>query len=153
MWSAACLDRDGGSSGRQVAGPSAAMLGNLLGYEVFRLTTGALAAETEGRLVLQDLDSLDVATEPLLPHPACPHCRSSAAPEELPEPTTDRAEAGLMAELAAGLAANGPRPAGDVAPEEDADGVQAVAGPSGAKTWTFSGSREWAGWLVALKPG
>jgi hypothetical protein len=37
--------------------------------------------------------------------------------------------------------------------QEDADGVQAVAGPSGDKTWTFSGSREWAGWLVALRPG
>jgi hypothetical protein len=35
---------------------------------------------------------------------------------------------------------------------EVADGVQADAGPSGAKTWTFSGSREWAGWLVALRP-
>jgi PKD repeat protein len=37
--------------------------------------------------------------------------------------------------------------------QECADGVQTTAGPSGAKTWTFSGSREWAGWLVALKPG
>lgn len=129
MWSAACLDRDGASSGCQVSGPSAAMLGNLLGYEVFRLTTGAPAAETEGRLVLQDLDSLDVATEPLLPHPACPYCRA-AEPSAPPEPTADRAESGPPAELAAGLAADRPRPEGegareDVAPEEDADGVLA----------------------------
>jgi PKD repeat protein len=33
-----------------------------------------------------------------------------------------------------------------------ADGEQASAGPSGAKTWIFSASREWAGWLVALRP-
>lgn len=32
------------------------------------------------------------------------------------------------------------------------DGVQAAAGPSGPLTWTFSSGREWAGWLVALKP-
>jgi myo-inositol-hexaphosphate 3-phosphohydrolase len=34
---------------------------------------------------------------------------------------------------------------------EVADGIQAIAGSSGAKTWTFSGAREWAGWLVALR--
>jgi PKD repeat protein len=36
--------------------------------------------------------------------------------------------------------------------QEVADGAQSVAGPSGAKSWTFSGSREWAGWLIALRP-
>jgi PKD repeat protein len=33
-----------------------------------------------------------------------------------------------------------------------ADGVQAAAGPSGTKTWTLSSAREFAGWLVALRP-
>lgn len=37
--------------------------------------------------------------------------------------------------------------------QELADGAQPDAGPSGNKTWTFSASREWAGWLVALRPG
>jgi hypothetical protein len=35
---------------------------------------------------------------------------------------------------------------------ELADGVQATAGSSGPKTWTFNAAREWSGWLVALKP-
>jgi hypothetical protein len=35
---------------------------------------------------------------------------------------------------------------------ELADGLQASAGASGAKTWAFSASREWAGWLSALRP-
>lgn len=35
---------------------------------------------------------------------------------------------------------------------EIADGIQAVAGPSGAKTWKFSAARDWAGWLAALRP-
>ncbi len=35
---------------------------------------------------------------------------------------------------------------------ELADRIQATAGPSGDKTWTFSAGREWAGWLAALRP-
>jgi Bacterial Ig-like domain len=35
---------------------------------------------------------------------------------------------------------------------ELADGVQSVAGGSGAKSWTFSAARDWAGWLSALRP-
>jgi hypothetical protein len=33
-----------------------------------------------------------------------------------------------------------------------ADGLQSAAGPSGDKPWTFTSSRDWAGWLVALRP-
>ena len=36
---------------------------------------------------------------------------------------------------------------------ELADGIQAAAGASGTKTWTFSASREWGGWLTALRAG
>jgi hypothetical protein len=35
---------------------------------------------------------------------------------------------------------------------ELADGLQAAAGPSGSRTWTFNVAREWAGWLTALRP-
>ena len=35
---------------------------------------------------------------------------------------------------------------------EFADGPQIAAGASGPRTWTFSASREWAGWLTALRP-
>ena len=35
---------------------------------------------------------------------------------------------------------------------ELADGLQATAGASGSKTWTFNASRTWAGWLTALRP-
>ena len=35
---------------------------------------------------------------------------------------------------------------------ELADGTQSGAGATGARTWTFSGARDWAGWLVALRP-
>ncbi|MFJ9030609.1 TOMM precursor leader peptide-binding protein [Streptomyces sp. NPDC102274] len=59
--------------------PLAAMIGNLLGYEIFRITTGALPAETAGQLIIQDMKSLDVTAEPLLPHPRCPFCAGTAA--------------------------------------------------------------------------
>lgn len=68
-----------------VGRPLAAMIGNLLGYEVFRSLTGALPAETTGRVIIQDLESLDVVTEPLLPHPACRFCSGDAV---LDEPVT-----------------------------------------------------------------
>ena len=35
---------------------------------------------------------------------------------------------------------------------ELADGPQSAAGATGARTWTFSAARDWAGWLVALRP-
>ncbi|WP_053913740.1 TOMM precursor leader peptide-binding protein [Streptomyces sp. SCSIO 75703] len=79
LWSGLAL-RD--SPGRVPRGPLAAMLGNLLGYEVFRLVTEALPAETRGQVLLQDMASFDVQAERLLPHPRCPHCRTPAAAVE-----------------------------------------------------------------------
>ncbi|MGW7356580.1 TOMM precursor leader peptide-binding protein [Streptomyces sp. NPDC054802] len=80
LWSGLAL----GTSAPQVPrGPLAAMLGNLLGYEVFRLVTEALPAETRGQVLLQDMASFDVLAERLLPHPRCPYCRT---PPVSPEP-------------------------------------------------------------------
>ncbi|MFF3751585.1 TOMM precursor leader peptide-binding protein [Streptomyces sp. NPDC002018] len=62
--------------------PLAAMTGNLLGYEIFRITTGALPAETADQLVVQDMKSLDVSAEPLLPHPRCPFCADTTTAAE-----------------------------------------------------------------------
>ncbi|MER5932007.1 TOMM precursor leader peptide-binding protein [Streptomyces sp. NPDC002054] len=74
LWSALALPGAGRTGTAEPGGPQAAMIGNLLGYELFRATSGALPAETAGQLLVQDLDSLDVTAEPLLPHPACPFC-------------------------------------------------------------------------------
>ncbi|MER8119751.1 TOMM precursor leader peptide-binding protein [Streptomyces sp. NPDC094031] len=89
-----------------IGGPLAGMLGNLLAFEVFRLVTGALPAETRGQLVVQHLDSLDVLTEPLLPHPRCPYC--SAAPGAEAAAGGDVAAGGEAA--ASGDALRTPRP-------------------------------------------
>ncbi|MFE9168763.1 TOMM precursor leader peptide-binding protein [Streptomyces kebangsaanensis] len=73
LWSGLAL---GDTAGPGPRGPLAAMLGNLLGYEVFRLVTKALPAETRGQVLLQDMASFDVLAERLLPHPRCPFCRT-----------------------------------------------------------------------------
>lgn len=79
VWSELVVPPDGSSApGRALA----AMLGNLLAYEVFRLVTGALPAETEGRVIIQDLDSMGSSTETLLAHPRCPFCRGAAPTAE-----------------------------------------------------------------------
>ncbi|NED84468.1 TOMM precursor leader peptide-binding protein, partial [Streptomyces sp. SID11233] len=81
--------------GGRVFGPVAAMVGNLIGYEIFRLTTGALPAETDGQVLVQDLASLDVRAEPVRPHPRCVRCAAlddgqppAALPEGLALPVT-----------------------------------------------------------------
>ncbi|MHA6757523.1 TOMM precursor leader peptide-binding protein [Streptacidiphilus sp. PAMC 29251] len=70
VWSSLVVPDTGPRPGRQLA----AMLGNLLAYEVFRSLTGVVPPETEGTVLCQDLQSMDVATQPLAPHPACPGC-------------------------------------------------------------------------------
>lgn len=74
----------------------AAMLGSLLGFDVFRLLTGCLEPETRGATIVQNLETLDTVKEPVLGHPSDPR---TVALEEVPE-----------AELLAGL---------DVVPDQE----------------------------------
>ncbi|WP_405942756.1 TOMM precursor leader peptide-binding protein [Streptomyces sp. NBC_00207] len=90
LWSALALPGSPAAAGPEPGRPLAAMIGNLLGYEVFRTTSGALPAETAGQVIVQDTASLDVTAEPLLAHPRCPFCapgeetaREAAAPVDL----------------------------------------------------------------------
>jgi bacteriocin biosynthesis cyclodehydratase domain-containing protein len=79
VWSSVCLGRETGPDQAAPSGPLAAMIGNLLGYEIFRASSGALRAETAGQVLIQDMASLDVVSEPLLPHPRCPFCACAPA--------------------------------------------------------------------------
>jgi bacteriocin biosynthesis cyclodehydratase domain-containing protein len=84
------------------------MIGNTLAFEAFRYCTGALTAETDDAIVVQDLDTLESARDTLLPHPCCPVCDSSqdeaieataclrAEGEELSEEETLRRQAALF---------------------------------------------------------
>lgn len=93
------------SSADTLSGPVAAMVGNLLGYEIFRIATGALPAETDGQVLVQDLESLDVMAEPVQPHPRCRRCAAldarepaAALPEGLALPVTPTVETARDAE-------------------------------------------------------
>ncbi|MEI7032417.1 TOMM precursor leader peptide-binding protein [Streptomyces pratensis] len=88
-----------------LSGPVAAMVGNLVGYEIFRLATGALPAETAGHVLVQDLASLDVMAEPVHPHPRCARCAQltadeppAALPDALALPVTATVETARDAE-------------------------------------------------------
>ncbi|WP_411113793.1 TOMM precursor leader peptide-binding protein [Streptomyces sp. 029-5] len=113
-------------SGDLPSRPLAAMIGNLLGYEIFRITTGALPAETAGQLVIQDMKSLDVTAEPLLPHPRCPFCAGTAesgAPAGSLDLTVDVPLDGvpdLPVDLTAAGSGTPPMPTVDTAREADA---------------------------------
>ncbi|MEU1500155.1 TOMM precursor leader peptide-binding protein [Streptomyces sp. NPDC005732] len=109
-----------------LSGPLAGMLGNLLAFEVFRLATGALPAETRNQIVVQDLDSLDVLTEPLLPHPRCPYCASEEGPVTEATGTT---EVGGTSEATAATDAGGTCEAGGVRE----DGGMAKGGVTGPR--------------------
>ncbi|MET8626327.1 TOMM precursor leader peptide-binding protein [Kitasatospora sp. NPDC004669] len=84
VWRAVATDGPWASEPAPWTGPVTAMLGNLLGFEVFRLATGALPAETAGRVIVQELDSLDVVSERLLAHPRCPYCSPTTPAVPLP---------------------------------------------------------------------
>ncbi|MEE1738953.1 TOMM precursor leader peptide-binding protein [Streptomyces sp. BE147] len=92
------------ASGNALSGPVAAMVGNLLGYEIFRIATGALPAETDGQVLVQDLESLDVMAEPVQPHPRCLRCAAlddrepDALPPGLALPVTPTVETARDAE-------------------------------------------------------
>ncbi len=81
LWAGVTLPGPAPRPARPLGRPLASMVGNLLAYEAFRVVTGALPGETEGKVVVQNIESLDVIAEPLLVHPRCPFC--SAAPQEL----------------------------------------------------------------------
>ncbi|MBB4931771.1 bacteriocin biosynthesis cyclodehydratase domain-containing protein [Lipingzhangella halophila] len=77
------------ASAATIEEPVGRMLGNALAFDVFRLRTGANPAETDGALLIQDLDTLETTRTPVHPHPACPRCGALAPPAA---PAPDAAE-------------------------------------------------------------
>lgn len=67
--------------------PTAAMVGNSLGFEVFKALAGHLPTDTERAVILQDLALLTAQRAPVSAHPLCPACaaapgKRAAAPVE-----------------------------------------------------------------------
>lgn len=53
---------------------SAKRLGNGLGFELFKLLAGHLPSETEGGVIIQDIETLESRRGTLIQHPLCPSC-------------------------------------------------------------------------------
>jgi bacteriocin biosynthesis cyclodehydratase domain-containing protein len=62
------------NDGQPGSSPSLRILGNLAGFEMFRLFAGHIPIETGGSVLSIDLETLENGSSPLLPHPNCPHC-------------------------------------------------------------------------------
>ncbi|AEB45331.1 TOMM precursor leader peptide-binding protein [Micromonospora maris] len=56
------------------------MVGNAAAFELFRVLTGALPADTATGVLLLDTTTLESTRERVLPHPACPVCRHVEVP-------------------------------------------------------------------------
>ncbi|MET7328999.1 TOMM precursor leader peptide-binding protein [Nonomuraea sp. NPDC005650] len=52
----------------------AAMVGNMLAFDLFRLVTGCFAPETDHGVLIQHIATLEARRERLWPHPLCPSC-------------------------------------------------------------------------------
>ena len=78
LWRSLVLD-SGLAAGdtTSLSGPTAKMLGNNLAFEIFKLRSEFLPAETSGGILLQDLHTLESTRAALLPHPLCPVCSSA----------------------------------------------------------------------------
>jgi putative thiazole-containing bacteriocin maturation protein len=79
-WECAWLRLDAGADfadrpeqpvGQFLAGPTAAMVANLMSFEVFKLLTGAGPLETDAALVGLDLETLSSTSHSLTRHPLC----------------------------------------------------------------------------------
>lgn len=53
---------------------TARMLGNSIAFELFKSLAGYQVPETEGGVLIQDLETLESSRAMLLPHPLCPVC-------------------------------------------------------------------------------
>ena len=52
----------------------ARMIGNGLGFELFKVLSGTLSPDTEGDVVIQNCETLESTSEKLIRHPLCPAC-------------------------------------------------------------------------------
>lgn len=74
LWRHLALDLPWNNDGQPASSPSLRILGNLVGFEIFRFFAGHIPFETDNAVLSIDLETLENGTSHLLPHPNCPHC-------------------------------------------------------------------------------
>lgn len=74
FWRELALGDDLSSNSEGLFNPIARRIGHGLGFELFKILTGALPSETENGVILQDLEILEASSSKLTQHPLCPVC-------------------------------------------------------------------------------
>lgn len=74
IWRRYALGLPWDNDGQPASAPLLRILGNLMGFELFRLFVGHIPTETDGTVLSIDIETLETGTSRLLPHPNCPHC-------------------------------------------------------------------------------
>ncbi len=74
FWKELALGNDLSSGNGGLFNPIARRIGHGLGFELFKILSGALPSETENGVVLQDLENLGTSSNRLTQHPLCPVC-------------------------------------------------------------------------------
>nr|MDT0663378.1 TOMM precursor leader peptide-binding protein [Micromonospora sp. DSM 115978] len=64
----------------------ARMIGNAAAFDVFREMTGALAPDTRGAVLVQDVSTLESGVAPVVAHPHCPTCAGAGLVAATPAP-------------------------------------------------------------------
>ncbi len=74
FWKEFTLGNDLSCGNEGLFTPIARRIGHGLGFELFKILTGALPSEFEGGVVLQNLENLGISSHKLVQHPLCPAC-------------------------------------------------------------------------------
>lgn len=98
LWQALALGSDVSSQETTFFATNARRIGHGLGFEIFKLLTGALPPETGNSVIIQNLETLESVRGKLAPHPLCPvcsHADSALARQRLDELVVGRHDCDL----------------------------------------------------------
>jgi bacteriocin biosynthesis cyclodehydratase domain-containing protein len=101
FWKCMALGNSWESDCRLASSASLRILGNMVGFELFRFLTGHISPETRGFVLSQSLETLETSRSRLLPHPFCPHCsmKNSDASRNTPQKNVSRDSLSLQQRL------------------------------------------------------
>jgi bacteriocin biosynthesis cyclodehydratase domain-containing protein len=79
LWRHLAFDMPWRNDCQPASSPSLRILGNSVAFELFRALVGHIPSETNGHILLQDMETLETSRSRLLPHPLCLHCSPPAS--------------------------------------------------------------------------
>ncbi len=77
LWKSLALGNDLYSRSAGLFNTMARRIGHGLGFELFKILSGALTSETENGVILQNMENLEASYGKLVQHPLCPVCTQS----------------------------------------------------------------------------